>query len=156
VLVPSLADAVNGLLRLDPSQRLATAKAAVLLEAVDAEIAARIEMQRQAAGLRRQGGQGVSDPLGDLTRPPQGIAIKRFVREPLYKLRVDPPHTRPLRSAGRRKRTRGGYKRRRDEQNSFALWRLERPRLAQRSRAGQVNSGPQTRNSVMPRRRSRY
>jgi hypothetical protein len=47
-LVPSLVDAVNGLLRLDPSERLSAAKAAVLLEAVDAEIAARVEMQRLA------------------------------------------------------------------------------------------------------------
>eukprot|EP01051_Picozoa_sp_SAG22_P015911 SAG22_NODE_2153_length_2923_cov_2.212819_1_plen_775_part_10 len=52
-LVPSLADAVNGLLSVDPCKRLTTAQAVTLLESADAEIAAAAEVARQLAEQAR-------------------------------------------------------------------------------------------------------
>jgi hypothetical protein len=49
---------------------------------------------RKEQGSAGRGAKGVFDPLGRLTRPPSGIAIQTLRRELLYKLCVDPPHTR--------------------------------------------------------------
>ena len=73
-LPPSLLEAIAGLLRLDPADRMAAAPAALLLEAVDAEVAARVELERLAAGetqridhLRLQQGQRVAKAEAAIT-----------------------------------------------------------------------------------------
>ena len=57
-LVPSLVLAVRGLLRVDPSDRLSAAEAAVLLEAVDVEIEeARVVEEEARIAAQLQVGQ---------------------------------------------------------------------------------------------------
>ena len=73
-LPPSLLEAIAGLLRLDPADRMAAAPAALLLEAVDAEVAARVELERLATEeaqridqLRLQQGQRVAKAEAAIT-----------------------------------------------------------------------------------------
>jgi hypothetical protein len=68
--------------------------------AVAAAAAAVIESPKQ--GSPGRGVKGVVDPIGGLARPPWDVAMRRFLRESLCELCVDPLHTRTLRAPGQK------------------------------------------------------
>ena len=80
-----------------------------LLVALDTEAMKLTSLDGARQGSAGRGVKGVFDPFGGLTRPPSGIVMQRFLRESLYNLCVDPPHTRPLPSPGVRAVRDGSY-----------------------------------------------